>query len=145
MSPTFSTSQFSSTSSWFPGQVHKHHLGRKDVIGNIRAFEALAQTCKEYEDAIKSAANASMRFAEALEHVSRAKDLSREEEDDQDDLVEGFRSLAGYQFYMGSQQRVLAQLLHEQCTSPLQTQLDAYRNTLVVCVLLCKLADLVTS
>ena len=107
------------------------------MIANIRAFESLAQSCRAYEEAIRCAADASMRFAESLEDISRAKDLARAEESEdpqQDDLIEGFRSLAGYQFYMGSQQRVLAQLLHEQCTSPLEAQLDAYRNTLIVSV-----------
>jgi hypothetical protein len=47
-------------------------------------------------------------------------------------LVEGFRSLSGYQYYVGSQQRVLAQLVQAQCTSPLEAQLDAYRGTLIV-------------
>jgi len=77
-----------------------------------------------------------MLFAEALEQVSKAKDLHVEEVvegEEEDDLVEGFRSLSGYQYYMGSQQRVLAQLVHEQCTSPLEAQAEAYRNTLTAC------------
>lgn len=76
-----------------------------------------------------------MQYAEALEHVSKAKDLQVEREEgdgEEDDLVEGFRSLSGYQYYMGSQQRVLAQLVHEQCTSPVEAQAEAYRNTLTV-------------
>lgn len=76
-----------------------------------------------------------MLFAEALEQVSKAKDLhvdGDEGDEEEDDFVEGFRSLSGYQYYMGSQQRVLAQLVHEQCTSPLEAQSEAYRNTLTV-------------
>ena len=138
-SPTLSTAQFSSTSSWFPGSVQKHHLGRKDVIRNIRVFENLARTSRQYEDALRGVSEASAQFAEALEQVSKVKDLQRpndddndEEEDQEEDLIEGFRSLSGYQYYMASQQRVLAQLVHEQCTSPLEAQSDAYRNTLTV-------------
>jgi hypothetical protein len=137
MSPTLSTAQFSSTSSWFPGSVQKHHLGRKDVIRNIRVFENLAKMSRQYEDALRGISEASAQFAEALEQVSKVKDLQRpndddEEEDQEEDLIEGFRSLSGYQYYMASQQRVLAQLVHEQCTSPLEAQSDAYRNTLTV-------------
>jgi hypothetical protein len=135
MSPTHSTAQFSSTSSWFPGSVQKHHLGRKDVAGNIRALENLAMMAKRYEEALRGVTEASMLFAEALEQVSKAKDLHVEEMgegDEEDDLVEGFRSLSGYQYYMGSQQRVLTQLVHEQCTAPLEAQAEAYRNTLTV-------------
>jgi hypothetical protein len=141
LSPTRSTAQFSSTSSWFPGSVQKHNLGRKDVAANIRAFEQLANMTRQYEDALRNVANASMQFAEALERFSKAKDLHKpedeeanpeEEEEEEEDLVEGLRSLAGYQFYMGSQQYVLAQLIHEHCTSPLEAQFEAYRNTLTV-------------
>lgn len=136
MSPTLSTAQFSSTSSsWFPGSVQKHHLGRKDVIANIRALENLAKMARKYEEALRGVSDASMLFAEALEQVSKAKDLhvdGDEGDEEEDDLVEGFRSLSGYQYYMGSQQRVLAQLMHEQCTSPLEAQSEAYRNTLTV-------------
>ena len=137
MSPTLSTAQFSSTSSWFPGSVQKHNLGRKDVIRNIRVFENLARMSRRYEDALRRISEASAQFAEALEQVSKVKDLHRpnedaEEDDQEDDLVEGFRTLSGYQYYMASQQRVLAQLLHEQCTSPLEAQSEAYRNTLTV-------------
>ena len=138
MSPTLSTAQFSSTSSWFPGSVQKHHLGRKDVVRNIRVLENLARMSRRYEDALRGISEASAQFAEALEQVSKVKDLHRPNEDDyqeddqEDDLVEGFRSLSGYQYYMASQQRVLAQLIHEQCTSPLETQSEAYRNTLTV-------------
>src|SRR5271170_5802426 len=90
---------------------------------------------KGYEEALRGMSEASMMFAEALEQVSKAKDLHVEEVvegEEEDDLVEGFRSLSGYQYYMGSQQRVLAQLVHEQCTSPLEAQAEAYRNTLTV-------------
>ena len=136
MSPTLSSTQFSSTSSWFPGSVQKHHLGRKDVVANIRALDNLAKTAKKYEEALHVVSQASMLFAEALEQVSKAKDLHVEEEsEEEDDLVEGFRSLSGYQYYMGSQQRVLAKLVHEQCTSPLEAQSEAYRNTLTVTLL----------
>jgi hypothetical protein len=132
MSPT----QFSSTSSWFPGSVQKHHLGRKDVINNIKKFEELARASKQYEDALRTVSDASAQFAEALEQISKAKDLQKPdydgEEDEEDDLVEGFRSLSGYQYYVASQQRVLASLIHEHCTSPLEAQSNAYRNTLTV-------------
>jgi len=90
---------------------------------------------KGYEEALRGVTEASMLFAEALEQVSKAKDLHVEEMgegDEEDDLVEGFRSLSGYQYYMGSQQRVLTQLVHEQCTAPLEAQAEAYRNTLTV-------------
>ena len=93
---------------------------------------------RRYEDALRGISEASAQFAEALEQVSKVKDLHRPNEDDyqeddqEDDLIEGFRSLSGYQYYMASQQRVLAQLIHEQCTSPLETQSEAYRNTLTV-------------
>jgi hypothetical protein len=134
MSPTLSTAQFSSASGWFPGSRPRHHLGKRDVIANIEAFEQLAAMSRKYEDALKVVSDASMEFAEALERFSKAKDLNVEDDDEEDgdDLVEGFRSLSGYQYYMGSQQRVLAQLVHAQCTSPLETQLQAYKNTLIV-------------
>lgn len=134
MSPTLSASPFSTTSSWFPGSVQKHHLGRRDVIANIKAFEVLAKASREYEDAIRKMSETSMRFAEALEQFSKAKDLNpaEEEGEGESDLVEGLRSLSGYQFYMGSQQRVLAQLIHDQCVSPLQAQCEAYRDALTV-------------
>lgn len=103
------------------------------MIKNIQAFETLARASKQYEDALRLVSDASAQFAEALEQVSKAKDLQRPNYDDEDDdLVEGFRSLSGYQYYMASQQRVLASLVHEQCTSPLEAQSDAYRNTLTV-------------
>jgi hypothetical protein len=138
MSPTLSTTQFSSTSSWFPGSVQKHHLGRKDVTANIKAFEMLARMSRRYEDALRQVSDASMQFAEALEQFSKAKDLQRpdDDEDEEDDLVQGFRSLSGYQYYMGSQQRVLSQLVHEQCTSPLEAQSEAYKDTLMVLLVL---------
>jgi hypothetical protein len=109
-------------------------LGKRDVIANLEAFEQLAAMSRKYEDALRVVSDASMEFAEALERFSKAKDLNVEDEEveEGDDLVEGFRSLSGYQYYMGSQQRVLAQLVHTQCTSPLETQLQAYRNTLIV-------------
>lgn len=133
MSPTLSTAQFSSASGWFPGSRHKHHLGKRDVIANIEAFEQLTAMSTKYEDALRLVSDTSMEFAEALERFSKAKDLNVEDDgEDEDDLVEGFRSLSGYQYYMGSQQRVLAQLVHAQCTSPLEAQLQAYRNTLIV-------------
>ena len=138
MSPALSTTNFSSASSWFPGSVQKHHLGRNDVIKNIKAFEMLAKMSRQYEDALRVVSDASAQFAEALEQISKAKDLHRPDEEEEDveeeeiELVEGFRSLSGYQYYMASQQRVLAQLVHEQCTSPLESQSQAYRNTLMV-------------
>lgn len=93
---------------------------------------------RQYEDALRGVSEASAQFAEALELVSKVKDLHRPNEDDdpaqdqEDDLVDGFRILSGYQYYMASQQRVLAQLVHEQCTSPLEAQSEAYRKTLTV-------------
>ena len=104
------------------------------MIANIRALDDLAKTARKYEEALRAVSEASMLFAEALEQISKAKDLhvEVEEGDEEDDLVEGFRSLSGYQYFMGSQQRVLAQLVHDQCTSPLQVQSEAYRNTLTV-------------
>jgi hypothetical protein len=108
------------------------------VLANIRAFEQLAKMTRQYEDAIRNVADASMQFAEALEQFSKAKDLQRPDdeednsEDEDEDLVEGFRSLSGYQFYMGSQQQVMAQLIHEHCTEPLEAQFEAYRNSLTV-------------
>jgi hypothetical protein len=133
MSPTFSSAQFSSTSSWFPGSRTKHRLGQKDVMSNIKAFEALVDTSRQYENALRMVSDASMQFAEALDLFAKCKDLQdEEEEEEEDDLVEGFRSLSGYQYYVGSQQRVLAQLVNTQCTSPLEAQLEAYRETLIV-------------
>jgi hypothetical protein len=132
MSPTFSAAQFSSTSSWFPGTRTKHSLSQKDVIANIHAFETLVATSKQYENALRMVSDASMQFAEALEMFAKCKDLQDEEEEEEEDLVEGFRSLSGYQYYVGSQQRVLAQLVNVQCTTPLETQLEAYRGTLIV-------------
>jgi len=97
----------------------------------------LAKTARQYEDALRSVSDASAQFAEALEQVSKAKDLQKayddgDEEEEEDDLVEGLRILSGYQYYMASQQRVLASLIHEHCTSPLEAQSEAYRNTLTV-------------
>jgi hypothetical protein len=135
MSPTLSSSQLSTTSSLFPGPIQRHQLSRKDVVANIRAFEVLVQMSRNYEAALQLVSDASMQFAEALEQLSKAKDLETSEGenvDEEEDLVEGFRSLSGYQFYLGSQQRVLAQLVHEQCTSPLQVQFEAYRDHLNV-------------
>lgn len=73
-----------------------------------------------------------MQFAEALEQFARAKDLERMEEEE--DLVEGFRSLSGYQFYVGSQQRVLANIVSTQCTAPLEEQSVVYRTALLVTI-----------
>lgn len=129
MSPSLSTAQFS-TASWFPGSRNRHHLGRKDVVSNIRAMETLAAASKRYEDALRVVSEASMHFAEALEQFARAKDLERLEEEE--DLVEGFRSLSGYQFYVGSQQRVLANIVSTQCTAPLEEQSMVYRTALLV-------------
>jgi hypothetical protein len=123
-------------SNWFNG-AKKHALGRKDVILNIERLENLARTSRRYEESLRGIAQASMQFAGALEEFSRAKELETEDqlEDDDgegDDLVEGLRSLSGYQYYMGSQQSVLAQLVNTHCTEPLEAQLEAYRNTLTV-------------
>jgi hypothetical protein len=102
-------------------------------MSNIKAFEALVDTSLQYENALRMVSDASMQFAEALDLFAKCKDLQdEEEEEEEDDLVEGFRSLSGYQYYVGSQQRVLAQLVNTQCTSPLQAQLEAYRETLIV-------------
>ena len=143
MSPTArSTAQFSSTSSWFPGTVQRHNLNRKDVGRNIAALEALVRAAGKYEEALRGVSDAAAAFAEALDGLSTAKDLNRPvedeeaedaaEEEDEGDPVEGLRSLAAYQYYIASQQRVLAQLLHEQCTSPVAEQSQAYRHTLTV-------------
>ena len=96
----------------------------------------------KYEEALRGVSDAAAAFAEALDGLSRAKDLNRPvedeeaedaaEEEDEGDPVEGLRSLAAYQYYIASQQRVLAQLLHEQCTSPVAEQSQAYRHTLTV-------------
>jgi hypothetical protein len=142
MSPTArSTAQFTSTSSWFPGTVQRHHLNSKDVGRNIQALQQFVRATRGYEEALRGVSDAAAGFAEALEGLARSKDLSQPvdeeevnagEEDDQDDIIEALRSLAAYQYYMASQQRVLAQLVHEQCTSPLTEQSQAYRHTLTV-------------
>ena len=137
MSPTFSTGQFSSTASWFPGSRTKHRLGHKDVVSNIQAFETLVAASRQYERALLTVSDASMQFAEALEMFAKCKDLHDDEEDEpDDDLVQGFRSLSGYQYYVGSQQRVLAHVVNAQCTAPLESQLEAYRGTMIVCLIL---------
>ena len=109
------------------------------MAANIRAFDRLARASRQYEDALRTVANASVQLAEALEQFSKAKDLHQpydEDGEEDDDMVEGFRTLSGYQYYIGSQQRVLAQLVHEQSTSPLEAQSEAYRNTLIVFLVL---------
>ena len=136
MSPSLSTANFS-TASWFPGS-RKHHLGRKDVIANICAIESLTKASKKYEEALRIVSEASMGFAEALDQFARVKDLGNPEEEE--DLVEGFRSLSGYQFYIGSQQRVLANLINVQCTAPLEEQATAYRSALIV-TFICQIAN----
>jgi len=85
---------------------------------------------KKYQEAIRHLSEVSMQFAEALEQFSKAKEL--EKEDQEDDIVQELRSLSGYQFYMASQQQVLSQLFLTQCTSPLEQQIAAYRNTIIV-------------
>ena len=135
ISPALSNDQCSTPSSWFPGSVQKHRLGRKEVAYNIHAFEILATTSRHYEDALREVSRTSMLYADALEQFSRVKDLSGPEDDhetEEDDLVEAIRSLSAYQFYIGSQQHVLAELVHKHCTSPLEAQYEAYRNTLIV-------------
>jgi hypothetical protein len=141
MSPAArSTAQFSSASSWFPGTVQRHNLNRKDIGRNIAGLEQAVRAAERYEEALREVSRAGAGFADALEGLSRAKDLTRpldddgqdEDEEEEGDIVEGLRSLAGYQYYMASQQRVLAQLVHEQCTSPLEEQSKAYRHTLMV-------------
>lgn len=138
MSPTFSSAQFSTTSNtsnWFNGSK-RHPLGRKDAMLNMERLETLARMSRKYEDSLRSVSEASMQFAHALEEFSRTKELNIEDdgggEGEREDLVEGFRSLSGYQYFTGSQQRVLAQLVNQHCTAPLEAQLEAYRNTLTV-------------
>jgi hypothetical protein len=141
MSPAArSTAQFSSTSSWFPGTVQRHNLNRKDIGRNITGLQDAVRAAERYEEALREVSRAGAGFADALEGLSRAKDLSRpldddgqeEDEEEEGDIVEELRSLAGYQYYIASQQRVLAQLVHEHCTSPLEEQSKAYRHTLMV-------------
>ena len=86
---------------------------------------------KKYEEALRIVSDASNQFAGALDTFARVKDLERPE-DEEDDIVEGLRSLSGYQYYVGSQQRVLANLVNAQCTAPLQDQSAAYRKALIV-------------
>jgi hypothetical protein len=138
LSPPLSTAEFSTASSWFPGSFKKHRLGRRDVMFNIQAMETLAKASRGYEDALRQASEASMSFADALEQFSRVKDLQvedeeEEQEDEEDDLVEGLRTLSAYQFYIGNQQCVLAELIRKQCTMPMVSQYEAYRDTLIVC------------
>jgi hypothetical protein len=134
MSPPFSTQYTSASTTWF-NHSRKHPLSRKDVILNIERLEKLAKMSRVYEDSLRAVSEASMQFAQALEDFSKAKELVYEdegEEEEDEDLVEGFRSLSGYQYYTGSQQRVLAQAVNLHCTAPLEAQLEAYRNTLYV-------------
>lgn len=99
------------------------------------------RAAERYEEALREVSRAGAGFADALDGLSRAKDLSRpldddgqeeDEDEEEGDIVEELRSLSGYQYYIASQQRVLAQLVHEQCTSPLEEQSKAYRHTLIV-------------
>ena len=103
-------------------------------------MQDVVRAAERYEEALREVSRAGAGFAETLEGLSRAKDLTRpldddgheEDEAEEEDLLEGLRSLAGYQYYIASQQRVLAQLVHEQCTFPLEEQSKAYRHTLLV-------------
>jgi hypothetical protein len=135
MSPAFSAQYTSASTTWF-NHSRKHPLSRKDVILNIERLEKLAKMSRVYEDSLRAVSEASMQFAQALEEFSKAKELvsedEGEEEEEDEDLVEGFGSLSGYQYYTGSQQRVLAQAVNLHCTAPLEAQLEAYRNTLYV-------------
>lgn len=133
MSPTFSAQYTSASTNWF-NNSRRHSLSRKDVILNIERLENLAKMSRVYEESLRAVSEASMQFAQALEDFSKAKELVSEDEaeDGEEDLVEGFRSLSGYQYYTGSQQRVLAQAVSLHCTAPLEAQLEAYRITLFV-------------
>jgi hypothetical protein len=132
VSPTLSTAQYSTASSFSPDGAGrtKHPVGRKDVIENIGVFDHLAETSRKYEEAMRALSEVSVQFADALEQCSRTKELSPE--DEEDDVVEDFRSLSGYHYYVASQQRALAHLFHAQCTDPLVRQSAAYRNALIV-------------
>lgn len=141
ISPKFLSAQFSTTSStskWFT-ESPRHPVGRKDVILNIERLENLARMSRKYEDSLRAVSDASMQFANALDDFSRTKELNTEDDNEiqneggeQEDMVEGFRSLSGYQYYTGNQQGVLAQLVNMHCTVPLEAQLEAYRSTLFV-------------
>ena len=133
MSPTFSAQYTSASTNWF-NHSRRHPLSRKDVLLNIERLENLAKMSRAYEESLRAVSDASMQFAQALEDFSKAKELVCEDEveEGEEDLVEGFRSLSGYQYYTGSQQRVLAQAVNLHCTAPLEAQLEAYRNTLFV-------------
>jgi hypothetical protein len=131
MSPSLSTANFSNTS-WF-AESRKHRIGRKDIAFNIQAIDSLAAASKKYEEALRAVSDASIQFAEALDTFARVKDLERPE--DEEDMVDGLRSLSGYQYYVASQQRVLSSVVKAQCTAPLQEQATAYRTALMVLIL----------
>lgn len=140
-SPTLSTAQYSTTSTLFPSITHKHALSRKDVISNVKTLDKLAKASKQFNDALHTLAESSAYFAEALDEVSRTKELQiheweeQEEHEDEEGLIEELRSLAAWQFYVASQTRVLGKLVDEQCSSPLQKQAEAYKATVTVLAL----------
>ena len=141
ISPTLSTAQYSTVSTLFPSVTHKHALSHKDVISNVRSLDKLVKASKQFDDALRMLAESSAYFGEALDEISKAKELQShdwedgDEEEDEEGLIEELRSLAAWQFYVASQTRVLAKLVDEQCSSPLQKQSQAYKDTVTVSTL----------